>query len=153
MTQIDLSKILLDSSFSGFGNSKSGSLTYTVPSATIPVSQTWTNSTPLTIANSLSQIELQFQNGGFGLIDDSNWYIFKGFLGNMYKFVIVNGSYADYQWTNNLADANFEIDIWTSYTANSLVFTTQVFNLQLSGDLSFPGTTIATNFSLYDTPF
>lgn len=152
MSQIDLSKLIFHSSFSGFGNSGSSSGSYTVPSFSIGTSPnvaSYTNSVPLTIGNSLSQVEVSFGKTGTNPINDPNTYIFKGFLGNFYEPVVAN---LDYEWTNNVIAAYFEIDVMTSYTTNTLVFTTIIYNLSGSTE-TFPGLIVNYKYSTYSTPF
>lgn len=140
MTQIDLSKLIFHSSFSGLGNYVTVPLSVTVPSSVVTTSPTIiSGSTSMANAGTVSQTEVQLT----GL--DNTWYIFKGFLANFYTS---GGS-----WTNNVANAAYEVDINTSYTTSSLVITISLFNLTLNSTVTTPAFVINCNASLYISPF
>lgn len=140
MTQINLSNIIFHSGFSGFSNYTTTSLALSVPSTVVGLSPSvYTGSVAISNANSLSQVEAQLT----GL--DTNWYIFKGFMGNFYT----SGN----AWTNKVSNASYEVDLNTSYTATSLVLTVTLYNLTLNNTYTTPAFTVNCNASLYIAPF
>lgn len=140
MTQIDLSKLIFHSSFSGFGNYTKTPIAFSVPSQVVGSSPTvLVTSIPISNANSISQTEVQLTNL------DSALYIFKGHLQNFYTSGNV--------WTNNVSLANYEIDIDTSYTISSLVLTVSLYKLSASPTVTTPAFIVNCNASLYLAPF
>lgn len=140
MTQIDLSKLIYHSSFSGLGSSSTTSISSNIPSSTVGLSPTvFTASVLFSNKGSVSQVEIQFT----GL--DSVWYIFKGHLENFYTSGNV--------WTNNIVNTAYGVDIDSSYTSNSLVLTISLYNYSISPTVTTPAFTVNCNASLYNTPF
>jgi len=140
MTQIDLSKYIFYSQFSGLGSYTTTSLSYSVPSETVGSSPTTlSTSIPISNANSISQVEAQLT----GL--DNNWYIFKGLLTNFYT----SGN----TWTNNIDNTAYEIDLDTAYTSNTFDVTIVLYNLSLNSTQVVPAFTLNMNISLFIAPF
>ncbi|SRR5216117_1199058 len=140
MTQIDLSKLIFHSSFSGFGNYTNATISFSVASRVVGSSPAvLVTSTPISNANSVSQTEVRLTNL------DAVLYIFKGHLQNFYTSGNV--------WTNNVSLADYEIDIDTSYTTTSLVLTVSIYKLSASPTVSTPAFVVDCNASLYLAPF
>lgn len=140
MTQINLQNLVFDSKFSGFGNYTNSPFSFVVASQTVSVSYSQSGILATTIPNSISQTEVQFT----GL--DSRFYIYKGHLENFYTSGNV--------FTNDVAVAVYEIDVDSSYpNAFSFQVTITIFNLSLNPTVTVPGFTVASNLSLYISPF
>lgn len=140
MTQINLSKLIFYSRFSGLENSSQATLSYNVPSEVVGLSPTiLTASIPISNANSISQVEFQLT----GL--DPNWYIFKGYHENLYT--------STNAWTNNIVNASYGVDLDTAYTNTDFVVTISLYNYSLNNTYTTPAFTLNCNISLYVAPF
>jgi len=140
MSEIDLSKTLYNSIFSGLGNVPGTTLTKSIPAETVGLSPTIiTASVPLGQTNLISQVEVQFT----GL--DDNWYIFKGHLENFYT--------SNNIWTNDIVNTAYAIDLDTGYDDDNFVLTISLYNLTLNDTVGTPAFTVNCNISLYEAPF
>lgn len=139
MTQIDLSKLVFESSFSGLGNSTTQSLAFNVPSTNLsggPVLYTF--SAPLTNETSITQQEIQLT----GI--DVSWYILKGSFETFYD--------ASNNFTNGSGSAMYAVGINGGYTGTNYVINVQLFPFSGATPTN-AAFTLNINLSLYTTPF
>lgn len=139
MTQIDLSKLLFHSSFSGLGNSTIQSLAFSVPSTNLsggPV--TYNYSSALTNNTSITQQEMQLT----GI--DSTWYILKGSFLTFYD--------ASNNFTNGAGSAMYSVGINGGYSTSTYRISVELspYSGATPTNAAF---TINLNLSLYATPF
>jgi hypothetical protein len=126
MTQIDLSKLIYHSSFSGLLNYTSMTLSYNVPSVT--TTTIFNTSLSLNNKNAISQIQIQLD----GI--DSTWYVMKGFF------------------QNNYASDDYTIDVYASYS-NPTTLNFKLVSAVNVGGTTIPAYTFKAVVSLYEAPF